>query len=155
MNTTTGPKWYNLLTAFVILGLFVYFTWDMYFYRAAFIEKERVDIWKNSYMIYSGFLTFAAGAAGVLLGTQIQAGRVAEAQKQADTSQQKADQAAKEKAAAEIDKGKVESKLEIIKGGHDQAIRQLESAETILKGGGKPADTNQATALGILKAIQF
>ena len=66
---------YTLLTAGILVLFYLALTGVM-FAQAGAIDASA---WQNKLIIYNGFTAFAATAAGVLLGTQIQQANVTEA----------------------------------------------------------------------------
>ncbi|MDO8377995.1 hypothetical protein [Phenylobacterium sp.] len=82
-----GPPLHALLTAGVLLLLYVGLTVAMMGYFAASEGK----LWEHALLIYNGFTAFAVAAGGVLLGTQIQQANVTAARREATEAKSEAD----------------------------------------------------------------
>jgi hypothetical protein len=65
---------YTVWTAGVLVGFYLIMTAFMFWYAGGDIA-----VWQQRLVVYNGFTAFAATAAGVLLGTQIQQANVTEA----------------------------------------------------------------------------
>jgi hypothetical protein len=137
-------SWPTLIAAAVLLLFFLVLSGVMFFGRLTLADLE----WSRAMTIYSAIEAFALAAAGALFGTQIQAGRVANAERRADHKDKEASRA-KEQAAT--------SKSEL--GGHRRKIEaaraQLAKVEAAAERGGGGAGTAETKAreLGILRGI--
>lgn len=98
--STTLTTTFKLASATVILvaffALFVYMLWI-----AVPAPADKVWLWERSLVLYNGVLALVFAAAGALLGTKIQADRVADATARADKAQTRADDNADKAKAAE------------------------------------------------------
>lgn len=79
----------TLIAAGAVLIFFLYLTWIMFFDRLAYKEIY----WSRAMSIYSVIEAFALAAAGVLLGTHIQSGRIADAERRAEVKDAEAGRA--------------------------------------------------------------
>ena len=90
----SGPGWPALITAAILLALYVGLTIAMIAHFATDTTKETGQmVWERTLLIYNSFMSFAAAAGGVLLGTQIQQAQVGAAHQQAAAATQEADKA--------------------------------------------------------------
>ena len=94
----TAP-WFTLAVAAVLIGFFIWLTYQMFIVRIGASDAQ----WARSLTIYASIEAFALAAAGVLLGTQVQAGRVRAAEIRADSKEKEAERAKAAKAEAEKD----------------------------------------------------
>ena len=79
--SVSGPPRYALLTAAVLLALYVGLTVAMIVEYAESTQQMR---WDRVLVIYNGFSAFAAAAGGVLLGTQVQRVNLVQARKETE-----------------------------------------------------------------------
>lgn len=93
--------WPTVLTAFLLVIFFGWMTYQMFVVR---IDQDDAH-WARSLEIYTAIESFALAAAGVLLGTQIQAGRVAAAEELAKRKEIESDQQKQRAKKAEDDLG--------------------------------------------------